>query len=441
MKFSMLMVVMIFVLALLIITGSCAAPTPARIEHPMVVQREIEFPDMKPFLYWTANEWMEITLIGSDAGIQYQNDEEGVIVGIGVTRLKSSDIFDAVYDFRYKLIVEVYDYKTIATIESNYGQGEIQENVIIIIEPHLMSPEDYEKLKAQFNKMIDDLVSYMKNGSVALEYNNNGITKGKKGDYEGAIKEFTKAIEINPNYPGSYDNRGIARRYMGDYEGAIADHTKAIELNLNLFGAYNNRGIAKGYMSDYEGAIRDLTKAIELNPGHYGLYFNRGNTRSDNGDYEGAIKDLTKAIEINPSLSDAYNNRGWIYVKQEKYQDAISDLNEALAISETAPFYDTRGWAYFFLDSLEEARQDAVSALELDSEAYNARALLYRIEIQKGDKDEALTSLKSYISNYEGKDIKDNYFWILKYFTNEVTLEYLKNNPQWDDLRIALKYY
>ncbi|GAI90840.1 unnamed protein product, partial [marine sediment metagenome] len=48
--------------------------------------------------------------------------------------------------------------------------------------------------------------------------------------------------------------------------------------------------------------------------------------------------------------------------------------------SKSSNFYDTRGWAFFFLDRLEEARQDAITALELDSEAYNARALLYRIE-------------------------------------------------------------
>ncbi|MBA7624044.1 hypothetical protein ES703_31448 [subsurface metagenome] len=125
----------------------------------------------------------------------------------------------------------------------------------------------------------------------------------------------------------------------------------------------------------------------------------------------------------------------------KKYQDAISDLDKALSIRKNASFYDTRGWAFFFVDRLEEARQDAISALEMNPEAYNSRALLHRIEVEQGNKEEALKSLKSYLSKYEGKDIEDNYFLILKYFTNEVTLEELKNNPEWDNLRVALEYY
>ena len=153
------------------------------------------------------------------------------------------------------------------------------------------------------------------------------------------------------------------------------------------------------------------------------------------------MADLTKAIEINPGHPYAFNNRGWIYVKQEKYQDAITDLDKALSISEEATFYDTRGWAFFFLERLEEAHQDAISALELDSEAYNARALLYRVEVKKGKAEEAVTSLKNYLSKYEGTEIKDPYFLILRYFANEVALEHLRNNPHWEDLKVALRHY
>jgi tetratricopeptide (TPR) repeat protein len=475
MKTRILIPILILVFSVLIITSNCAT-TPRTIEeHPMVVQRKIEHQDTKSNLFWLANDWMEMTLIDEGEGIQYRNEEEGVIVGQGIISQQSDDGFDVVYDFLYKLTIEVMENVVRTTIEVNTGTGEIKENVVILIEPHLMPREDYEELKDQFNAMIDDLVSYIENGSIALEYSNKGIAKAKAGDYKGAIKDFTRAIEINPDYAGAYNDRGIAKRLSGDYAGAIEDCTKAIEinpdhafayanrgnakinlgdyvealedlskaieLNPNHFGAYSNRGIAKGYIGDYEGAIEDYTKAIELNPDYLGTYINRGLLKGNVGDYEGAIEDHTKAIELNPEQADAYNNRGWTYIKMENYLDTISDLNNALSIIENASFYDTRGWAFFFLDRLEEARQDAISALELDSEAYNSRALLYRIEVEKGNKEEALESLKSYISQYEGKDVKDDYFLILKYFVNEVTIEELKNNPIWDDLKVALKYY
>ena len=407
MKTRMLIPILILVLLVLIIISNCATTTPMIEEHPMVVQRKIELQDTKSNLFWLANDWMEKTLIGSDEGIQYLNEEEGVIVGQGIISQQSSNGFDVVYDFWYKLTIEVKKNVVRTTIVVSNGIGEMKENVVIFIEPQLLPRKDYEKLKAQFNAMIDNLDSFIEKGIIALEYDNNGIAKAKAGDYEGAIKDFTSAIELNPYYAGAYNDRGIAKRLSGDYEGAVEDLSKAIELNPDYFGAYCNRGFIKGSL----------------------------------GDYEGAIEDHTKAIELDPEQADAYNNRGWTYIKMEKYLDTISDLNKALSMVDNASFYDTRGWAFFFLDRLEEARHDAISALELDSETYNARALLYRIELKQGNTEEALKSLKSYISKYRRKDVKDNYFLILKYFVNEATLDDLKNNPEWDNLRVALKYY
>jgi hypothetical protein len=71
---------------------------------------------------------------------------------------------------------------------------------------------------------------------------------------------------------------------------------------------------------------------------------------------------------------------------------------------------------------------------------YSSRALLYRIEVEQGNKEDALKSLKSYISKYEGEDFKDNYYLVLRYFTNEVTLEELENKPDWENLKVAVVY-
>ena len=79
----------------------------------------------------------------------------------------------------------------------------------------------------------------------ALFYYKQGNEKIKLGDYQGAIADFSKSIELNPNVFPSYFSRGVAKLELGDYPGSIEDFNKAIELNPNLFQAYKNRGITK----------------------------------------------------------------------------------------------------------------------------------------------------------------------------------------------------
>ena len=71
--------------------------------------------------------------------------------------------------------------------------------------------------------------------------------------------DYTKAIEIDPNYVDAYNNRGVAKMGLEDYKRAISDFTKAIELDPNDAVAYSNRGISKQnleqpYCSDYKKA-------------------------------------------------------------------------------------------------------------------------------------------------------------------------------------------
>jgi len=65
----------------------------------------------------------------------------------------------------------------------------------------------------------------------AEAYYNRGVSYGKKGEYDRAIADFTKALEINPRLAQAYYNRGVAYERKGEYDQAIADYTNALELS------------------------------------------------------------------------------------------------------------------------------------------------------------------------------------------------------------------
>ncbi|MCD4720944.1 MAG: tetratricopeptide repeat protein, partial [Desulfobacula sp.] len=54
----------------------------------------------------------------------------------------------------------------------------------------------------------------------------------------------------------------------GNFDRAIADYTKALEINPGLHDTYYNRGIAWSEKGDLQRAIADCRKALSLDPGN-----------------------------------------------------------------------------------------------------------------------------------------------------------------------------
>ncbi len=59
-----------------------------------------------------------------------------------------------------------------------------------------------------------------------------GRERLNRGDIDGAIADYSRAIEINPEFAEAYANRGVARERKGDLAGAKADYAKSIEIQI-----------------------------------------------------------------------------------------------------------------------------------------------------------------------------------------------------------------
>jgi tetratricopeptide (TPR) repeat protein len=101
-------------------------------------------------------------------------------------------------------------------------------------------------------------------GQSAQEYYNNGLSKANSKDYQGAIADYSKAIEKNPKYFEAYNSRGNAKNSLRDANGAILDLNKSIALNPEYGIAYYNRGVAKFNLNQKKSACLDWKKAQEL---------------------------------------------------------------------------------------------------------------------------------------------------------------------------------
>ncbi len=131
-----------------------------------------------------------------------------------------------------------------------------------------------------------------------------------KGEYDRAIADYDKAIELKPNNPVAYNNRGNAYSSKREYDRAIADYSKAIELDPKLAAAsYNGRGGAYADQEDYNSALPDLNKAIELDPKYAFAYYNRGKTYEALARRDEAIADFRRVLAEIPDAENPYHQK------------------------------------------------------------------------------------------------------------------------------------
>ncbi len=138
----------------------------------------------------------------------------------------------------------------------------------------------------------------------ALEHLEQGYTYADQEQWDEAIVQYTKAIELDPELARAYNNRGWAYGEKGQSDLAIADYNKAIELDPELAMAYSNRGNTYFDKGEIDNAIADYSRTIELDPNYALAYYNRGTAYYIKDEFDRAIADYTKAIELDNAIAD-----------------------------------------------------------------------------------------------------------------------------------------
>ncbi len=202
-----------------------------------------------------------------------------------------------------------------------------------------------------------------------MAYNGRGMIYSKIGQYNEAIEDYNKAININPKYYyifKAYNNIGIAYAQQGQYKEAINDFNKAIALKPGYSDAYYNRGVAYANMGRYQQAIEDYNKSIMLKPGYTEAYYNRGVACTNLGEYQSAIDNYDKAIHLKLDYVDAYYNRGINQSILGRYESAIADFNQTINLKkDDADAYNSRAIAYLNLGNRQLGCSDAKKACSL----------------------------------------------------------------------------
>jgi tetratricopeptide (TPR) repeat protein len=132
-------------------------------------------------------------------------------------------------------------------------------------------------------------------------FNLRGVTYTDKRDINHAIPDFSQAIRITNNQEPIYlGNRGLSYFSNGQYDLAVGDLEKAVQLSPENSKYYVFLGQAYYKKSNYPAAIRSFDNAISRGAKTSSTFKERGRARLGQRDYAGALKDLQQAMRLNP---------------------------------------------------------------------------------------------------------------------------------------------
>lgn len=196
----------------------------------------------------------------------------------------------------------------------------------------------------------------------ALHYRVRGFAREILGDRQGALKDYTVAISLNPKDEESYSNRA---HLWTDRKKSIDDYTAAIQLDPTDDAAFRGRSYMRIAIGAKLGALSDAEESIGLDPKESFNFNARGFARYALGDRKGALDDFDKAIWLEP-IAHNYENRGIIRAKFGDLEGAINDFTYASRIERSSGSYSSRADARFLQGDRSAAIADAWHAILIE---------------------------------------------------------------------------
>ncbi|HEV7260224.1 MAG TPA: tetratricopeptide repeat protein [Bosea sp. (in: a-proteobacteria)] len=234
-----------------------------------------------------------------------------------------------------------------------------------------------------------------------------------------AEKDYSETIRLAPNFGALYRDRAQIRFGLGNQEGAMADFT--IALDKNPFDADNhaNRGYLKLLQNDFVGAGEDIRKGLFWQKGHPRseymlglLHYSTGRygdavaqidkaravgfrgseaaiTRARSlyylGTYDAAIREATEGLQAFPSQYDLSEIRARARLARREFSEALADAEAvALAAPKYGRAYATRAAVRLALKDMTGATSDAEAAIRLDPTLFDAHEVMADIMLASG---------------------------------------------------------
>ena len=183
-----------------------------------------------------------------------------------------------------------------------------------------------------------------------------------------ANQEYLASITARPDQWTSHYNMGNYQLGRGETRKAVASYQEALKLEPQAIMAMVNSSIAYAQMGENDKAEKSLQQALKMAPDNAAANFNMGLVKAEKNEPKQAEKYLKKAIKADPQMAQAAFNLCVITAK-DRVNEAVTWCRKATDLRPQEPRY--------------------------------AYTLAFYLN-QKGDREEAIRTLKAIIEKYPG---------------------------------------
>ena len=215
-----------------------------------------------------------------------------------------------------------------------------------------------------------------------------GVTHLQMHEYDRAIRDFDRALALQPDLVVAWKHRGIAHRGKGDYERAVADYDQATLFAPNDARLLTDRGATYVLLNDYPRALKDFDRAIALKPDLAPAIEQRGRAHFYLGNFAQSAADLQRGLSLDSA--DAYAAILLHLIRQRLKQDDAADFAAHSMPADSAqwPAPITR---YFLGQLSADSLQKVASVTDSEGQAQGCVVAFYLGEdaLLRGDPSRA----------------------------------------------------
>ena len=212
------------------------------------------------------------------------------------------------------------------------------------------------------------------------QHNARGIELADRGWLDEAVKEFEKAIELDPASAHAHDNLATVYAEQRRFREALAEYLLALRLDPEGATAHYNLA---SFLASHGGdmAVAEYKEALALEPGYQDAQLNLGLTLADQGKVAEAKEALGAAAAQDPKDALARHELAGLLMDEGDHRAAIGLLKEVVRL-EPANFeaHLDLGICYAQKGFYAEAERAYARAHELSPEDvlvnYNLAALM-----------------------------------------------------------------